>query len=93
MTLDQFRKEATHGTCHCCYRVSFIRTYMAAGGQQVSYCFVCSNTSGALGLPSELKPILAALSMVLDTLKPPKKPKQPKTEGPAVHPMRPRRAR
>lgn len=77
--LDQFRKGANLGFCRVCRRQTLI---------QVDHCFICATTPGAIYVStSEGMVMLAAMSLMIDTLKPPKKPKQPKLEGPVVRPM------
>lgn len=96
MTLDQFRKQAHQGHCTSCNRTTLVMGWQNAihtrPGEVIDLCFVCSNIPSACAQHNDYnRGALGAISLLLDVLKPPKKPRQPKTEGPAVHPMRPRK--
>lgn len=93
MTLEQFRKTAFQGECSNCYRHTLVGKFLHPLHQQVSvdYCYVCSKLA-PMCTTGDSRIFLAATSLLIDAIKPPKKPRQPKTEGPSVHPMRPRRS-
>jgi hypothetical protein len=68
-SLDEFRKRAAVGFCECCRSYTFVTQTPGS----VRYCFVCANA------PTTMHPDMRCTAMFLiDILKPPKKPRQPK---------------
>jgi hypothetical protein len=94
VTLTEFYKLAFMGACSYCMRTTWVARFKHPlhPTHEVHYCFICSKVS-PMCTTGDQRLFLAAVGEVLDALKPPKKPRQPKVEGPHVHPMRPRRAK
>ncbi len=90
-SLAEFRRTGSYGYCDCCHRATFVQPMANPAGGTNNYCYVCGNVPSTLPTASyspDQRLILNALSLVIDTVKPPPKPKKPKTEGPEVRPMR-----
>lgn len=92
MTLTEFYKLSAHGACHYCMRTTWVARFKHPlhPTTEVHYCFVCSKLSPMCSTGDQ-RVFLGAIGELLDAIKPPRKPKAPRGEGPSVHPMRPRR--
>ena len=91
----EWLKTAAIGVCTNCFAQVPVRPILDARGLSAYtwWCFICTSTPASDEVTTS-RPMLAAVSILLHTLKPPPKPRKPKqSKKISVEPMTPRKDR